>query len=250
MGLVPFQKPIGLELVLKDPLASDKLAHDGRGTKSHVWFFRRAACSSSIAAHKFESARALWKVFRTGDRGSTGKSVGCRKPSFARVTILCWLTTGASGTAPLGKGGAPVLGGGGGAAPPRRVCCRSKPTGEQRQATRRAGRSPGRWQALLPRRRPTIPATRRGLWRRRACHLTYTRSGRCGRACEDWPAHTNTRKRKSEPWSAPRDDSCIGFKEPIESRCQIGSVSIRILMNKANNYKAASIKSSWSNPQR
>ena len=37
-------------------------------------------------------------------------------------------------------------------------CCRSKPTGEQRQATRRAGRSPGRWQALLPRRRPAIPA--------------------------------------------------------------------------------------------
>ena len=35
------------------------------------------------------------------------------------------------------------------------------------------------------------------------------------------------------------------FKEPIESRCQIGSASIRILMNKANNYeKLASIKSS------
>ena len=28
-------------------------------------------------------------------------------------------------------------------------CCRSKPTSEQRQATRRAGRLPGRWQALL-----------------------------------------------------------------------------------------------------
>ena len=103
----------------------------------------------------------------------------------------------------------------------RSYCCRSKPTGEQRQATRRAGRSPGRWQALLPHRQPAIPATRRGLWRRRACHLTYTRSGRCGRACDDWPAHTNTLKRKSEPWSAPRDDSCISFKEPIESWCQM-----------------------------
>ena len=36
------------------------------------------------------------------------------------------------------------------------MCCRSKPTGEQRQAIRRAGRTPGRWQALLPRRRPAI----------------------------------------------------------------------------------------------
>ena len=87
-------------------------------------------------------------------------------------------------------------------------------------------------------------STRHGFWRRRACHLTYTRSGRCERACDDLPAYTNTWKRKSEPWSAPRDDSCIGFKEPIKSRCQIGSVYIRILMNKANNCKAASIKSS------
>ena len=77
----------------------------------------------------------------------------------------------------------------------------------------------------------------------RACHLTYTRSGRCERACNDLPAYMNTWKHKSEPWSAPRDDSCIGFKEPIESRCQIGSVCIRILMNKANNWEAASIKS-------
>ena len=37
----------------------------------------------------------------------------------------------------------------------------------------------------------------------------------------------------------------ISFKEPTESRCQIGSASIRILINKANNYeKFASIKSS------
>src|SRR6185503_13066385 len=77
----------------------------------------------------------------------------------------------------------------------------------------------------------------------RACHLTYTRSGRCERVCNDMPAYTNTWKHKSEPWSAPRDDSCIGSKEPIESRCQIGSVCIQILLNKANNCKTASIKS-------
>ena len=66
-------------------------------------------------------------------------------------------------------------------------------------------------------------STRHGLWSRRACHLTYTRSGRCECACNDLPAYTNTWKRKSEPWSAPRDNSCIGFKESIESWCQIGS---------------------------
>ena len=89
------------------------------------------------------------------------------------------------------------------------------------------------------------PGTRRGFIRHRACHLTYTRPGRCERACNDLPAYTNTWKRKSEPWSAPRDDSCIGFKEPIGSRCKIGSASIRITMNKANNYgKLASVKSS------
>ena len=66
-------------------------------------------------------------------------------------------------------------------------------------------------------------STRRGFRRRRACHLIYTRSGGYDRACDDLPAYINTCKHKSEPWSAPRDDSCIGFKEPIESRCQIGS---------------------------
>src|SRR6185436_13590853 len=81
-------------------------------------------------------------------------------------------------------------------------------------------------------------STRRGFRRRRACHLTYTRSGRCERACDDLPAHINTCKHKSEPWSAPQDDSCIGFKEPIESRCQIGSMYIQILIDKANNCKA------------
>ena len=42
-----------------------------------------------------------------------------------------------------------------------RMCCRSKPIGEQRQATRRAGRSLGRWQVLLPRRWPAIPSRAR-----------------------------------------------------------------------------------------
>ena len=41
---------------------------------------------------------------------------------------------------------------------PVSICCRSKPTGEQQQATRRAGRSPGRWQALLPCQRTAILA--------------------------------------------------------------------------------------------
>ena len=122
-------------------------------------------------------------------------------------------------------------------------CCRSKPTGEQRRATRRAGRLLGRWQALLPRRQPAIPSHAHRMCESRACHLTYTRSGGCRRAPKQFPAYKDTCKDKSEPWSAPRDDSCIGFKEPIESWCQMGSVSIQILMNKANNYENASIKS-------
>ena len=45
------------------------------------------------------------------------------------------------------------------------------------------------------------------------------------RTCsEQFPGFKDTCKHKSEPWSAPRDDSCIGFKESIESRCQIRSV--------------------------
>ena len=63
-----------------------------------------------------------------------------------------------------------------------RKCCQSKPTGEQRRATRRAGRLLGRWQALLPRRRPAIPSRARRMCESRACHLTYTRSGGCRRA--------------------------------------------------------------------
>ena len=60
---------------------------------------------------------------------------------------------------------------------------------------------------------------------------------------KQFPEYKDTCKRKSEPWSAPRDDSCIGFKEPIESRCRIESASIQILMSKANNHETASIKS-------
>ena len=45
------------------------------------------------------------------------------------------------------------------------ACCRSKPTDEQRQATRRARRLLGHWQALLPRRRPAIQSCARRLWR-------------------------------------------------------------------------------------
>ena len=56
--------------------------------------------------------------------------------------------------------------------------------------------------------------------------------------CTNWGTYMNQhmktkgsvteKEHTSEPWSAPRDDSCIGFKEPIESRCQMGSVCIRM----------------------
>ena len=73
-----------------------------------------------------------------------------------------------------------------------RMCCGSKPTGEQRRATRRAGRLLARWQALLPRRRPAIPSRARRMCESRACHLTYTRSGGCRRAPNSF-LHKKTR---------------------------------------------------------
>ena len=67
-------------------------------------FFRRVACSSSIAARHRGSASALLKLLGTGDSGVALNRAGIRKPLFARVATGCWLLIGGTTTAPLGKG--------------------------------------------------------------------------------------------------------------------------------------------------
>ena len=58
--LVALQSPVGVELVLEDPLAGDDIGSQRARHKIQVWFFIRASCSSTIAARQLASARALW----------------------------------------------------------------------------------------------------------------------------------------------------------------------------------------------
>src|SRR4029079_6089309 len=63
-----------------------------------------------------------------------------------------------------------------------RMCCRSKPTGEQRQATRRAACRGGAGRPCSLVDVPQFSHAPGGFMESRACHLTYTRSGGCERA--------------------------------------------------------------------
>ena len=96
--------PSAWNLCLKVDFPVTMLARGGQGTRSQVLFSSRAPYSSSIAVSQFGSARALRKVFRTGDMRAAVQSAGRRNPTLALVVMPCWFTTGGICTAPFGKG--------------------------------------------------------------------------------------------------------------------------------------------------
>ena len=119
---------------------------------------------------------------------------------------------------------------------PLPYCCQSKPTSEQRRATRRTGRLLGRWQALLPRRRPAILSRARRMCESRACHLTYTRSEGCRRAPNSF-LHTKTRVNIS-PSRGRLPGTTLALA--LKSRSSPGvrsDLHIWMLIDKANNCK-------------
>jgi hypothetical protein len=69
-----------------------------------------------MAERQLESVRAARYVLGMGDKAAASKRAGNRRPLLPRVVILWWLTTGSTGTAPVGIGGAvAVVGEGAGA---------------------------------------------------------------------------------------------------------------------------------------
>lgn len=69
-----------------------------------------------MAERQLGSVRAARYVLGMGDNAEASKRAGNRRPLLPRVIILWWLTTGSTGTAPAGMGGAvAVVGGGAGA---------------------------------------------------------------------------------------------------------------------------------------
>jgi hypothetical protein len=92
-SLVPFQRAVGVELVLENLFADDDVGANGARDKIPVLLAIKAANSSSMTRRQFESTKATRMEDGTGDKvdaevaDRVSLSPGSRKPRFAWVVI-------------------------------------------------------------------------------------------------------------------------------------------------------------------
>jgi hypothetical protein len=92
-SLIPFQRAVGVELVLDNPFVGDDVGANGGGTRSQVLLAIKTTNSSSMVRRQFGLTRVARTEEGIGDKVDVevaervSLSVGSRKPHFARVVI-------------------------------------------------------------------------------------------------------------------------------------------------------------------